>query len=433
MANINYIPYAQQMANVERQRKYAQLLQEQGAAPLESQQVSGIVVPTSPWLGLTKMLQAGLGGYLEGKAAKREGKLDTQQREEAKKSIQDFMTASGPQKAYESTPVMEQISDEDRTEMGPKMQWSDETGQMEPVQSWKETLKPGLSRNEQIAKLLEMQAGGNKYVSAAVPTLTGLMPQQEEYGTPFESGGKMYAMTKQGTIKDLNLAAPTKEAKALPSAVQEYEYAVRQGFKGTLADYERQKAINVNVPAAETYGGLTPVIDPKTGQTIYVRPGSKGSIQEVSEYKPPAAQAPEAFHEKNLDLQNASGNFSNFRTVLNTINKAGGIYGESAGQLASAFKLAQNSIRKLQGTGVLNIGELPFLEQALSDPQGFMSLADPTSRQKILGQLDQLDKALQRQKESLYEEYKQPLAQDKTSTTSSSGETAAQRAKRLGI
>lgn len=289
MANVSYIPYAQQAADIERQRKYAELLQQQAAEPLQSQMVGGRVVPLSPWLGLAKMLQAGLGSYAERKAGEQEAEMKKQAREEYKQNVQDFISAIGPQKAYTSTPVMEQSSDEDRTEMAPKMQWSDETGQMEPVQDWKETLKPGLNRNQAIARLLEMQGSENPYISAAAPTLTGLLPkaaEEEEYGTPFESGGQMYTMSKSGNVKPLNLAAPTKQA-SLPSSVQEYEYAVKQGFKGSLADYEKMKAINVNVPAAETYGAMTTAIDPVTGQPIYVRGGSRGSIQRVEGFTPP--------------------------------------------------------------------------------------------------------------------------------------------------
>jgi hypothetical protein len=44
-----------------------------------------------------------------------------------------------------------------------------------------------------------------------------------------------------------------KEPRALPSSVQEYQFAVSQGFKGTFADYQEQmnksRATNINLPS----------------------------------------------------------------------------------------------------------------------------------------------------------------------------------------
>jgi len=46
-----------------------------------------------------------------------------------------------------------------------------------------------------------------------------------------------------------------KEPRALPSSVQEYQYAVSQGFKGTYTDYQEQMkkagATNINMPTGE--------------------------------------------------------------------------------------------------------------------------------------------------------------------------------------
>lgn len=60
----------------------------------------------------------------------------------------------------------------------------------------------------------------------------------------------------------LRVASPTeyaklvaKEPRALPSSVQEYQFAVSQGFKGTYTDYQEQMkkagATNINMPSGE--------------------------------------------------------------------------------------------------------------------------------------------------------------------------------------
>lgn len=75
------------------------------------------------------------------------------------------------------------------------------------------------------------------------------------------------AVTDQGAadravLDYLRVASPVeyaklvaKEPRALPSSVQEYQFAVSQGFKGTFADYQEQmnksRATNINMPSGE--------------------------------------------------------------------------------------------------------------------------------------------------------------------------------------
>ena len=131
-----------------------------------------------------------------------------------------------------------------------------------------------------------------------------------------------------------------------------------------------------------------------------------------------------AFKEQDAKIDEAAGNFTNFRSVLGSISPAQGIAGKQAGELATAFKAAQASIRLLQNTGVLNQGELPFLEETLANPQGFMAIANPTTRAKLEGQLNELDKLVKRKRAALYNQYEQPLppSLQATSNQGASGE-----------
>ena len=57
--------YSLEEAQIERRRKYAEMLQQQAGQPLDpSQSVGGWAIPISPFAGLAKMLQ----GYSAGKA-----------------------------------------------------------------------------------------------------------------------------------------------------------------------------------------------------------------------------------------------------------------------------------------------------------------------------------------------------------------------------
>jgi len=79
MATVSLIdPYSQQAEEIARRRRMAQALQEQGSQVLEMPTMPGVAI--SPYAGLAKVLQAGLGAYDEKKALEDYGKLQTDYR-----------------------------------------------------------------------------------------------------------------------------------------------------------------------------------------------------------------------------------------------------------------------------------------------------------------------------------------------------------------
>ena len=236
---VTYLPYAQQSAAVERQRRLAELLQQQASEPFEIQQTGRIAARVPSYLPLVKALQGLAAGYVSSKAGEAEAALKQQGQQEARQSVQDLITAMGPQKAYTSTPVMEQSSDEDRTEMAPKTQFNDITGQYEPVLNWKETTKPGLSRNEAIARILQMQTSENPYIAQLAPSLTALLPKEVEANigaidpskyTP-ESVETYKTTGKYGDLRQIT--EPTKQAnlqRFTKEVVDSKGYTYTQGY-----------------------------------------------------------------------------------------------------------------------------------------------------------------------------------------------------------
>lgn len=61
--------YESQLADIKRRQKMAELLAQQGSEDIKVESVGGIPTPISPFQGLAKALQSGMGGYLAGKAA----------------------------------------------------------------------------------------------------------------------------------------------------------------------------------------------------------------------------------------------------------------------------------------------------------------------------------------------------------------------------
>jgi hypothetical protein len=306
MANLQLLPYAQQVAAIERQRKLANLLQEQGMQPSTTQMVSGIAVPTSPWESASKLAQNIASIYAQSKADEREAATKKQAREEANKQIQGFIEGIGPQKVVTQTPVAQDITqaagpEEYQDIMNEPFKRRDMSQAATPedvqdivnqpyVTQDATSYKPGMNRSQALAKLLEMKSSDNPYLADATSVLSGLMPKEAtlEMGAIDPSKFTPASIKAAMQSNDPSLLEPETKPASLPSAIEEYNWAVEnQGYKGTLAEWQKQKAMNVNIPSPETYGALTPVVDPTSGQVTYVRPGSRGSIQKVEGYTPP--------------------------------------------------------------------------------------------------------------------------------------------------
>ena len=66
--SVNFGPYDAEQTDIQRKKKIAQLLQQEAFKPIGEQQGRRFAVPTSPLVGISKVLGAGLGAYQEGQA-----------------------------------------------------------------------------------------------------------------------------------------------------------------------------------------------------------------------------------------------------------------------------------------------------------------------------------------------------------------------------
>ena len=103
------------------------------------------------------------------------------------------------------------------------------------------------------------------------------------------------------------------------------------------------------------------------------------------------------FRAKRQELQNAYNSVLGFAKELKNTPKEESLFGEKAGRLATKYKLALGAVRVLQNTGVLNVGELPFIEDTLRDPQRISQLFNPASRETISGQIESILDLLEQQ------------------------------------
>lgn len=105
------------------------------------------------------------------------------------------------------------------------------------------------------------------------------------------------------------------------------------------------------------------------------------------------------YYSKKSEIKAAKGYMQGFRSDLKEIPAYKALTGEGRGRLNSSYTLALSAIRQLQNSGVLNMGELPFLRKALDDPTSLWSIVGSPIKRKeldgqistVLRQLDQLE------------------------------------------
>jgi hypothetical protein len=94
------------------------------------------------------------------------------------------------------------------------------------------------------------------------------------------------------------------------------------------------------------------------------------------------------YNAADLAIKNARSNIQNLTDTLARVPATSAIAGEGRGELEGAYTLALGAVRELQNSGVLNVGEIPFLEKALRDPTTFSAIAaSPLKRKELAGQI----------------------------------------------
>lgn len=92
MANVNLIdPYSQQAEEIARRQRMAQALQESGSQVLQMPTTPGVAI--SPYAGLAKILESGLGAYKEKQAREDYAKLQTDYRNKYNTQFENFARA----------------------------------------------------------------------------------------------------------------------------------------------------------------------------------------------------------------------------------------------------------------------------------------------------------------------------------------------------
>lgn len=107
-----------------------------------------------------------------------------------------------------------------------------------------------------------------------------------------------------------------------------------------------------------------------------------------------------------LAIKNARSNIQNLTDTLARVPAYRAVAGEGRGELEGAYTLALGAVRELQNSGVLNVGEIPFLEKALRDPTTFAAIAaSPIKRRELAGQIKTIMNLLDQKESNLQQTY----------------------------
>lgn len=381
-------PYEQERLKAERLRRYAELLEQQGGEPEGEFTYQGIRAMPSPAAALGKMLQAYQSKKAREKAEEAERKQTGMEEEAASQIMGRLMGGRTPGTIADLTEV------KPTGKIGPSSE-ADLTGvQLEsqytrsPEDAMRKAMTPqgmgAMRRNPLLAAALQ------KSMEA---------PKTAEYGTTpqFDADGRAFVVNKAGEVRYLDGIKKPADAPAAVTPV-----TIRKGGRDIVID-ARTGAELGNAPVAPRDEPLMSIVGPDGKPILARRSQAEGKqpffattasgSQLTGEDKVDRRQ----HRSKRAELQNAYNSVINFVQELKNTPKEESLFGEKAGRLSSKYKLALGAVRVLQNTGVLNPGELPFIEDTLRNPQSISQLFNPASRETIAGQVDSILDLLEEQ------------------------------------
>jgi len=310
-------PYTNQIAELQRRQRMAQLLQQQGMEPLESQVVGGQVIRTSPWQVLAKALQTGMGAYQENQTNKAAADLreqmayDQRQKEadvtSAGQAIMGRMYGEKPtQYDKMGMPVTPRETEPAVTEPS---QPSDQLGEITPTAKYQYDPSGALQQAMTPAGTEAMK--GNPLMASLLAQM--VKPKEaEKFGTTPVLGadGKYHLVSESGRMISTDVAGP--ETTKAPTTVGGMQYDPTTKTWSPIPGYTNQAA--QIAAAGRGPEALVPIVGPGD-KPMYV-PRSQAVGQKPYTGTTVAQDLREAQKEK--DQRNAS---LNTQQTLDTAEK----------------------------------------------------------------------------------------------------------------
>lgn len=212
---VTFTPYDEQMAELQRRQKMAELMQQQAIQPLETPQSGGrMIAKVSPMAGLAKMLQSYMAGSELRNVEKQRGVADRADME----SAMDFLkNIPGSKSVYGEGPasgLTEQQATVLNLNPNTSAKPSGLSSDMEAAINYQpqQAQKPSMveiapSATERTNYMLQGAVGGSPRTRAIAAAL--MKPTEYEGGIQFTQAGKPYMVSKTGEIKFINIPGIT--------------------------------------------------------------------------------------------------------------------------------------------------------------------------------------------------------------------------------
>ena len=304
-----YKTYEDAAAEARRAQAMADMLQQQAYQPIQMDTAG----PVSYTQGLAKILQS----YLAGKEGRKAREAETESKRLGREEFKDYISAFEPERA--TTPVEMATAPRElqqRMELKPQnldlgqiaqgmgaptiseqgaMGYTPPTGKL-PSAGPMEFTTGALTPAQRRAKILEGMGSDNPMVQAVA---------QAEYSKPSMLGkiGDVApdkftpaSLAQYQATGNAAVLVPVERENKAPSAVQEYEYAQRQGYKGSFRDFQNERARAGASTTTVSYGAPVAGVD-ESGKPVFFQPakeGGKPSIVPGVRPKPEAMGANES-------------------------------------------------------------------------------------------------------------------------------------------
>ena len=247
-------PYEQQIEEMKRRQQMAEMLQQQALQPLESQVApGGMVVPTSPVLGLAKMLQAYMGGKQLRDIDKQKGEIEKGDIASAMEFMKNIPSAKSVYGEGPASGLSEQQAS--AINLNPNIQAKpsglspdmESAINLQPQQEQKASMMSVAPSAEERASYMMQGAIGSsprtRMLAAAL-----MKPTEYEGGVRFTAEGKPYMVSKGGDVKFLNNSGLTPRdqfSTLTANQIADLDFNMMK-FKNLSAEQQAQINLAIN-------------------------------------------------------------------------------------------------------------------------------------------------------------------------------------------
>jgi hypothetical protein len=181
----------------------------------------------------------------------------------------------------------------------------------------------------------------------------------------------------QGGVRVLMQGEAPPQKVDQPTSVQEYQFAVSQGFRGSFHDWDIARRRAGAAQGGVSYSAPVVGIDPATGQPAFFRPDSSGGMLPTGVQAPPSGdggKVPAEIQRMNIAASTMKTLLNDYESRLKQFNPRDPMVQANPAvraEFQSLMKNIQLQFKELQALGALAGPDLAIMEASITDPFTF--------------------------------------------------------------